>query len=530
MTITQRVLVTDTIAESGLDILRGAESVELEYRPGLAGSSLLEAVREADALVTRSGTSVTKELLDAGAKLRVVARAGVGFDNVDVNECTRRGVLVINAPTANILSATEHTMAMLLSLCRNIAAADASVRSGEWQRSRFMGRELNGKTLGVIGFGRIGSRVAARAKAFDVKVVAYDPYIPPSVAERAGVDLVSLERLIEESDIITVHTPLTDETRGMIGTAEIAAMRDGVLLVNCARGGIYQEAALAAALDTGKVAGAAVDVFESEPPAADHPFFRAKNLLLTPHIGANTLEAQDRVAVQTCEMVLEALAGSVFVSAVNLPFEGRVDETTAAMIRLTEKLGKFATQILRGAPLKAGIELWGIDERNIRILSVAAMKGLIEPHLSEAVNFVNAETIVASRGIEWSATLHATPLDYTNLITVRARSDEHEVSVSGTLFSEKNQRIVGINDFRVEFRPVRNLIYMINRDVPGVVGKVGTILGDREINIAEYNLSRSQDRGVAMAIISIDGTVDTETLNFLRSFREVEEVRLITFE
>ncbi len=522
-----RVLVTDTIADSGLEILRGSDRVELDYRPGLKGDALFSAVSKADALITRSGTSVTRELLEAGSRLRVVARAGVGFDNVDVEEATRRGVLVINAPTANILSATEHTMAMMLSLCRNVPAADASIRRGEWKRAKFMGIELNGKTLGIIGLGRIGTRVAARVKPFNVKVLACDPYIHASAAERVGAELVSLDRVLTESDLITVHTPLTDETRRMIGREQIANMKDGVLLINCARGGIYQEDALAAALREGKVAGAAIDVFEEEPPGPDHPLLTAPNLVLTPHIGANTQEAQDRVAIQTAEMVLEALSGSIFVSAVNLPFEGGADENMVAMVRLTEKLGLFASQILRGPVIRARIDLWGIEERSIRILRVAGLKGLLTPHLSEAVNFVNADSIAETRGIDWSSTIHQTPVDYTNLISLTAVSDQMEVCVSGTLFSETNPRIVGVNQFRVEFRPERYLIYMLNHDVPGVVGKVGTILGDREINIGEYNLARSTEGGAAMAIISVDSPVDRETLDFLRSFKEVMEVRLV---
>ncbi|HYM62804.1 MAG TPA: phosphoglycerate dehydrogenase [Thermoanaerobaculia bacterium] len=522
-----RVLVTDTLADSGLAILQRAEDVELVYSPGLKGRDLLAAVAESDAIVTRSGTSVTPELVGAGSRLRIVGRAGVGLDNVDVAACTSRGILVINAPTANIMSATEHTMAMLLSLCRNIPEADASTKRGDWVRSKFLGTELNGKTLGVIGLGRIGTRVAVRAKAFGMQVIACDPYIPPTVAENVGATMVTLDDLIRQAGVITVHTPLTDETRGMIGAAEIARMHDGVILVNCARGGIYDEIALAAALESGKVAGAAIDVYESEPPAKDHPLLKAKNIVLSPHIGANTIEAQDRVAVQTAEMVVEALRGSIFVSAVNLPFEGLADANAAPLINLAEKLGLFAAQIVNGPVSRAAVELWGLDERLTRILSVAALKGLLIPHLAESVNFVNAEQVAQNRGIDVSSTRHPTPHDYTNLITFRAASANDEVIVSGTLFSEKNQRIVSVNNFHVEFRPEGHLIYVINKDVPGVVGKVGSLLGDREINIAEYNLARSRSGGKAMAIITIDSPLDVQTLAFLRSFKEMEEVRQV---
>ncbi|HEU4521170.1 MAG TPA: phosphoglycerate dehydrogenase [Thermoanaerobaculia bacterium] len=521
-----RVLVTDTLAESGLAILRAAEDVDLDYRPGLKGKELLDAVARTDALITRSGTAVTPELVSSGDRLRIIGRAGVGLDNVDVEACTARGILVINAPTANIMSATEHTMAMLLALSRNIPEAHASVMRGEWVRSKFMGIELNGKTLGVVGLGRIGSRVTVRARAFGMRVIAYDPYIAPSAFERVAAEPVSLDQLLAESDVITVHTPLNDETRGMIDASDIARMKDGVVLVNVARGGIYDEAALAAALNSGKVSGAAVDVFVEEPPK-DNPLLKAKNIILSPHIGANTIEAQDRVAVQTAEMVIEALRGSIFVSAVNLPFEGLADADAAPMINLAEKLGLFAAQVINGPVSRAAIELWGIKERFTKILSVAALKGVLTPFVAESVNFVNAESVAENRGIAISSTTHPTPHDYTNLITFRAASESEEICVSGTLFSEKNQRIVSVNAFRVEFKPEGHIIYIINKDVPGVVGKVGTLLGDREINIAEYNLARDSSGGKAMAVITIDSPLDPETLNFLKSYREMEEVRQV---
>jgi D-3-phosphoglycerate dehydrogenase / 2-oxoglutarate reductase len=522
-----RVLVTDTLADSGLAILRAAPDVDLDYRAGLKGEELLQAVRESDALITRSGTAVTPELVNAGDRLRIIGRAGVGLDNVDVDACTARGILVINAPTANIMSATEHTMAMLLALCRNIPEAHTSVKRGEWTRAKFMGIELNGKTLGVIGLGRIGSRVTVRARGFGMHVIAYDPYIAPTAFERVAADQVSLDELLAAADIITVHTPLTDETRGMLGADDIAKMKDGVILVNVARGGIYEEQALADALNSGKVSGAAVDVFVDEPPAKDHPLLQAKNIILSPHIGANTIEAQDRVAVQTAEMVIEALRGSIFVSAVNLPFEGLSDADAAPMIKLAEKLGLFAAQIINGAVTRAAIELWGIEERLTKILSVAALKGVLTPFVAESVNFVNAESVAENRGIAVSSTTHPTPHDYTNLITFRAGSETEEVCVSGTLFSEKNQRIVSVNAFRVEFKPEGHIIYIINKDVPGVVGKVGTLLGDREINIAEYNLARNASGGKAMAVITVDSPLDAETLNFLKSYREMQEVKQV---
>jgi D-3-phosphoglycerate dehydrogenase len=522
-----RVLVTDTIADSGLAILRAADDVELDYRSGLKGDDLLKAVAESDALITRSGTAVTDELVNAGTRLRIIGRAGVGLDNVDVDACTRRGILVINAPTANIMSATEHTMAMLLSLCRNIPEAHASVKRGEWVRSKFMGVELNGKVLGIIGLGRIGTRLTVRARAFGMRVIAYDPYISATVGEKVGAELVSLDELLAQADVITVHTPLTDETRGLLGAEEIAKMKTGVIALNIARGGIWDEQSLADALNSGKISGAAVDVYVEEPPGKEHPLLNAKNAILSPHIGANTIEAQDRVAVQTSEMVIEALRGSIFVSAVNLPFEGVTDADAKGLVNLAEKLGLFSAQILDGPVTSATIEAWGIEEPMLKILTVAALKGMLTPHLAESVNFVNAAQVAEQRGIRFDATAHDRPRDYTNLITFRASSKTHDVCVSGTLFSEHQQRVVSVNNFRVEFKPEDYLLYIINKDVPGVVGKVGTVLGDHEINIAEYNLARTTSGGKALAIITVDSVLGEKAMTALRSINAVEEVRLV---
>ncbi|HEX7829766.1 MAG TPA: phosphoglycerate dehydrogenase [Thermoanaerobaculia bacterium] len=525
--MTFRVLVTDTLAESGLDILRAAKDVDLDYRPGLKGQELLDAVAQSDALITRSGTAVTPELVNAGSRLRIVGRAGVGLDNVDVDAATTRGILVINAPTANIMSATEHTMAMLLALCRNIPEAHASVKRGEWTRSKFMGTELDGKTLGIIGLGRIGTRVTVRARAFGMRVIAYDPYIADAAFEKVGATKATLDQLLAQADVITVHTPSTEETRGMLGADEIAKMKDGVIVLNIARGGIYDEQALADALNSGKVAGAAVDVYVDEPPAKDHPLINAKNIIVSPHIGANTIEAQDRVAVQTSEMVIEALRGSIFVSAVNLPFEGVSDADAAPLINLAEKLGAFAAQITNGPIHRAAIELWGVSERLTKILSVAALKGLLSRHLDESVNFVNAEQIAQTRGIAISSTMNPTPRDYANMITFRVSSQTEETCVSGTVFHERNQRIVSVNNFRVEFKPDGHLLYIINKDVPGVVGRVGTTLGDYDVNIAEYNLARNDSGGRALAVITIDSPLSANAVTALRMIPAVQEMKQI---
>jgi D-3-phosphoglycerate dehydrogenase len=522
-----KVLVTETIADAGLRIFRNASDVDLAYTPGIKGDELLRAVADAEAIITRSGTAVTPELVAAGPKLRVVGRAGVGLDNVDVAACTARGILVINAPTANVMSATEHTMAMLLSLCRNIPDAHASVKRGEWTRAKFMGVELNGKTLGIIGLGRIGKLLTARARAFGMQVIAYDPYIAANVFENAGAQRATLDELLAKSDVITVHTPLTDETHGMLGAAQIAKMKDGVIALNIARGGIWVEQALADALNSSKISGAAIDVYEPEPPAKDSPLLGAKNIIFSPHIGANTMEAQDRVAMQTAENVVEALRGSIFVSAVNLPFEGVIDADDKGLVSLAEKLGLFAAQIVDAPVSRATLETYAVEERLHEILTIAALKGVLEPHVAESVNFVNAKQMAAERGIGVELIAHDTPRDYRNLITFRAGANGHEVCISGTLFSEHQQRIVSIDQFRIEFRPEGHLLYILNNDVPGVVGRVGTLLGEAGVNIAEYNLARNASGGTAMSIVSIDSPLEPRMLEAFAMFPSIKEVKQV---
>ncbi|HUR80754.1 MAG TPA: NAD(P)-dependent oxidoreductase, partial [Thermoanaerobaculia bacterium] len=392
-------------------------------------------------------------------------------------------------------------------------------------RSKFMGVELDGKVLGIIGLGRIGTRITQRARGFNMRVIAYDPYVNDDVFQRVGAARVTLDQLLAQADFITVHTPLTDETRGLLGRDEIAKMKDGVIVLNIARGGIYAEQALADALNSGKIAGAAIDVYEDEPPGKDHPLLNAKNIILSPHIGANTIEAQDRVAVQTAEMVIEALRGSIFVSAVNLPFQGDADADAAPLINLAEKLGSLASQLLNGPVNRAAIELWGVSERLTKILSVASLKGLLTAHLAESVNFVNAEQIAATRGIAISSTPHPVPRDYANMITFRASTPTEEACVSGTVFHEKNQRVVSLNNFRVEFEPKGDILYILNRDVPGVVGRVGTILGDHGVNIAEYNLARNASGGTAMAVVTIDSPLTPDAQTALRVNPAIKEVR-----
>jgi D-3-phosphoglycerate dehydrogenase len=518
------ILLADPLAEAGLEILRqsGAVVHQLteEERPDLAN-----LVKNCDALIVRSATNVDAQLLSAGSRLRVVGRAGIGVDNVDVAAATERGILVVNAPTANLTSATEHTFALLLTLLRNVSLAHDSVRAGEWQRKRFQGTELQGKTLGIIGLGRIGQNVALRARAFGMTVIAFDPFLDASAARRFDVEMMPLEQVLSEADVVTLHTPLTEHTRNLISRERIALMKPGSFLVNCARGGIVDEEALLEALDGGQLGGAALDVFAQEPPDGSRLSTHPK-VLATPHIGAQTREAQERVATETARMVLDALAGSLSVTAVNLPFVAARGVGEPFMV-LGEQLGRFASSLLGGSLVEVQVELWGVDE-SVRIpTTIAALKGALMPFLGEAVNFVNAEKVAESRSIEVVRSIHHDAGEYPHLIRVRLKGESGAVEVSGTVFGDSDPRVVQFEGYRLEFRPQGNLLILRNKDVPGVVGRIGTLLGEAGVNIAEIHLARQTDDGDAMAVLRLDEPVASKTLALLMELPEVHEAQMI---
>lgn len=519
-----RILIADPLAEAGLEILRQAgmeiRLVGIDEKP-----ELHKIVADYDALVVRSMTQVDEALLDAGESLRVVGRAGIGVDNVDVVAATERGILVVNAPTANLVSATEHTFALLLALARNIPAADASLSAGEWTRKRFLGRELHEKTLGVVGLGRIGQGVASRARAFGMTVVAYDPFLDASAAHRLGIDLAELDEVLASADVVSLHTPLTDQTRGLIDGRRIATMKPGALLVNCSRGGIVDEEALLVALEEGRIGGVALDVFAEEPPT-DSRLVSHPRVVATPHIGAQTREAQERVATETARMVLAALDGSLAVTAVNLPFRS-IGGTGELFLVLGEQLGRLASSLLGGSLLGVQVDLWGVDEE-VRIpVTVAAAKGALTPFLGEAVNFVNAETVAAERGVEVVRATHHQSGEYPHLVGVTLKGDSGEVSVAGTVFAERDPRVVQIEGYRLEFRPKGFLLVLRNRDVPGVVGKVGTLLGEAAVNIAEIHLARGPAGEEAMAVVRLDGELNSSLVEELEKFPEITQVTMI---
>ena len=519
-----RILVADPLHESGLAALEQSGNeihrLSAEERPRLK-----ELLGEYDAVVVRSATKLTAELLDGADTLKVIARAGVGVDNIDIAAATERGILVVNSPTANLLSAAEHTFALMLALVRNVPAADRSMKAGEWDRKRFVGRELEGKILGIVGFGQIGQRVADRAKAFGMEVVAHDPYIDAAMGERLEVELVEKCELLERSDIVTVHVPLTDRTRDLVGADEIAAMKRGAVLVNCARGGIVNEAALLAALDSGHLSGAALDVFSEEPPK-DRRLAEHERVVATPHIGAQTREAQERIALETVRMLLAALDGSLAVTAVNLPFRG-TPKRGEPYLSLGEQLGRLASELLGGSVAELRVELWGIEEALRTPITVAVVKGALTSFLGETVNYVNAERLARGRGIELVRATHSQPAEYPHLVGVRLAGDRGELEIEGTVFGERDPRVVRFGGFQLEFRPEGRLLVLHNDDVPGVVGKIGNLLGQADINIAAIHLARTDSQDEAMAVLRLDQAPGEEVLESIRALPEMKSVDLV---
>lgn len=517
----QKILIADTLDPSGLSLFQeaGVEVHQLtaEERPRLA-----EIIVDFDALVVRSSTQATAELLKAGKRLKVVGRAGIGVDNVDVAAATELGILVVNAPTANLMSATEHTFALLLSLARRVPEADASMRAGEWNR-KLTGIELQGKTLGIIGFGRIGQRVADRARGFEMKIVAYDPFLDAAAARRLEVELLPLEELLTRSDMVTLHVPMTDQTRNLLNRETMATMKKGALIVNCSRGGVVDEEALLESLEAGHLGGAALDVFAEEPPK-DLRLVRHKKVVSTPHLGAQTKEAQERISIETANMVVAALSGSLAVAAVNLPFRpagGRVEP----YMNLGESLGHMACALLGGPAQKLQVDVWGLDESMRAPVTVAVLKGLLTPFLGEAINYVNAERIAESRGIEVVRTTHSAPGEYPQLVDVTLSGGGRSVELGGTLFGERDPRVVRFENYRLEFQPEGNLLVLENFDKPGVVGKVGTLLAEADINIADIHLSRRGEE--ALAVLRLDQEPSVAVVEKLAALPEVKSARRV---
>jgi D-3-phosphoglycerate dehydrogenase / 2-oxoglutarate reductase len=508
-----RVLVTEPLSERGLERLR--EEFQVDVREDLARGGLASAIAPYDALIVRSATKVTADVVGAAENLKVVARAGIGLDNIDVDAATRRGVVVVNAPQSNIVSAAEHSMALLLAQARNIPQAHRALQSGSWERSRWQGVELTGKTLGLVGLGRVGSMVAQRAGPFGMRLIAFDPYVSKERAREIGVELMpSLEALLVQSDFVTIHLPRTADTEGLIGERELGLLKEGARIVNTARGGIVDEEALAKAVEGGRLGGAALDVFAEEPTTRS-PLFELDQVVVTPHLGASTVEAQDKAGETVAEMVSLALRGEFVPYAVNVSAGAEVADAIRHYLPLAERLGALVTGLADGAIRSVECGYLGrIAEFDTRVLTLAVIKGSLGGVVHEPVSFVNAPVIARDRGVEVSETRSTVSRDYINLISLRAETDDGgEIVVAGTLLGKRNaERVMQVFDFDIEMAPARYMLFFTYEDKPGVIGRVGTILGERDINIATMEVGRREAGGTALMGLTVDVPVPDEIL------------------
>ena len=514
-----KILVTDTINLGDVDY----PDVTVDYRPGIDREELLATICSYDAIITRSRTLVDAELIDAGKRLRVIGRGGVGVDNIDLEAASRRGLLVLNAPEANNVSAAELALALMLAAARGVARSDRLIRSGVWDR-KFLGREVKDARLGIVGLGRIGSLVSRRAKALGMVVLGYDPYISRRNAEELSIELYDeLHPMLEVSNFLTVHTPLTDETDGMIGPDELALLPEGAVVVNAARGGIIQEQALLAALEGGKLFGAGLDVYRFEPPDPSHPLLDRDDVVLTAHLGANTTEAQARVGTEILERTVLTLRGDYSRGVVNAPaLAPEVMSALGQHLELGEALGKMAAQLIKGRVRQLDIEFSGSFPLDPDPVAVAVTKGFLEPHLAEMPNYVNAPSIARDRDIRVSKTMATRGSGYTNHVLVTVSSDEGSTSVGGTVLGE-HPRIVNIDGFALEIRAEGTMLICTNYDRPGAVGRVGTVLGDAGVNINALQLARfsEHDDGLAMFALTLDSLPPDSVLEVLRNLTDV---------
>jgi D-3-phosphoglycerate dehydrogenase len=522
--VAERIVVADRIASPGLALLRSVNGLDVVETVGKGTEALKDALVDAAALIVRSETRVTPELMAAAPKLRLVARAGIGTDNIDLEEATRRGIPVLTAPGANSNSAAEHALALMLAMARRIPGAHASVADGKWERKAFEGTELRGKTLGILGLGRIGTMVARLAQAFGMTVVALDPYVLASHALSLGVELLPLDAVLGRADFLTLHLALTDDTRHLLNAERLRMMKKGAFIVNTARGALIDDVALVRALEDGHIGGAALDVFEPEPLPADSPLRRAPNVLLTPHLGASTREAQTRVAIEIAEAVRDALLKGDLRSAVNLTGldAGHVAQSKP-LIELGVKLGRLAFALGSGGVQAVDVCYYGTDDRGADTAGIAALKGVLDAMGIERVSLVNAAHLARQRGIR--VTRRAEDLDGRQTLRLELVAEGRTVRLGGALLGEKHQRLVAINDHLVDVEPTGTLVVLTNRDVPGVIGKVGTILGVGGVNISDYHQARPPQKGDdALAAITVDVRVPNAVLDELRRLPEVTGV------
>jgi D-3-phosphoglycerate dehydrogenase / 2-oxoglutarate reductase len=523
-----KVLVTDGISDTGLQSLFDHPNFIVDRQPTLPTEELKKIIGAYDALIVRSQTKVTGELLQAANRLQVIARAGVGVDNIDVNAATRKGIIVINAPGANTIAATEHTLAMMLSLARKIPQAHQKTATGEWDRNSFKGVELYKKTLGVIGMGKIGTEVAKRAKSFGMNILGFDPYLTEERAKKLGITKASLELIARDSDFITIHTPLTNDTKALVNEEYLRKTKKGVRFINCARGGIIDEKALVRAVQAGHVAGAALDVFEKEP-VADPELLQNPNIIVTPHLGASTVEAQEKVAQEVSAEIIEIFESQSINHAVNMPqMSGETQAKMQPYLLLGDQIGQLVVQLLKQAPAKIEINYYGdLIEEDTELLTRTMIKGILSYHLSDSVNLINALHLLKEQGVSYNVQKNATNKGFANYMELSVSQDGQTAKIGATVLNGYGARIVKINQYRIDVKPEHHLLYVKHQDVPGMIGKVGSLLGDYLINIGTMQVGRTTVGGEAIMVLTLDKKVSADVLQALTLISGLDEAQLL---
>ncbi|HEY9166111.1 MAG TPA: phosphoglycerate dehydrogenase [Candidatus Kryptonia bacterium] len=522
-----KILITDPIEQVCTDILQ-KEGMEVDAKPGLPPDEIKKIIGGYDALIVRSGTKVTADIIAEAKSMKVIGRAGAGVDNIDVPAATRKGIIVMNTPGGNTVSTAEHTMALMLSMARNIPQSYRDLQGGKWERKKYMGTELLGKTLGIVGLGKVGREVASRAKAFGMNVIGYDPLLAPENAANLGLELVPLEEIFHKSDFITVHTPLTEETRGLLGEKTFPLCKQGVRVINCARGGIIDEQALLKALESGKVAGAALDVYMKEPPG-ENPLFNHPKVVATPHLGASTEEAQEKVAKQIGEQLVDFFKGRGIVGAVNIvDYQTAVSDEMRAYLVLGEKIGSLLAQLITGKVKSITAAYSGaLLQKSSELLSTAVLKGMLDKLMFAPVNFVNAPAIAKELGIAISEKKEQASGHYSNLLKVEIATDREHRSIAGTVFDGSEMRIVGIDDFHFEIFPEGHFLFYSNTDRPGMLAAVGGLLASADVNIADVSLGRSARGERALTVMGVDSEIPEKVLLQLTKIAGVYEVKAV---
>ncbi|WP_335869857.1 phosphoglycerate dehydrogenase [Bacillus sp. 2205SS5-2] len=523
-----KVLVTDSISDTGLAYLIQHPNFTVDKQPTLPFEELCEIIGEYDALIVRSQTKVTEQLLHYATNLQVIARAGVGVDNIDVKTATRKGMVVINAPGANTIAATEHTLAMLLALARNIPQAHQQTTTGEWNRGAFQGVELYRKTLGVIGMGKIGTEVAKRAKSFGMNLLGYDPYFTEERGQKLGIQKASLDEIAAESDFITIHTPLTNATKFLINDDYLRKSKPGVRIVNCARGGIIDEGALVRAISAGKVAGAALDVYQTEPPT-NVSLFHHPHIIMTPHLGASTIEAQEKVAQEVSTEIIDILQSKIIRNAINMPqISGETQRKMAPYLKLGEQVGQLAVQLLNTAPDRIDIAYYGdLLEEDTDLLTRSMVKGLLSHHLSDSVNLVNAFHLLNEQGVTHNIQKNTGNNGFANFILLTLQHGSEKAAIGATVLNGYGGRIMKINHYRIDIKPENYLLVIQHQDVPGMVGKVGSMLGMHKINIGTMQVGRADIGGEAIMVLTLDKKIGSEILALLKEIDGLEGAQLL---